>query len=610
MSNIIFTLVSRGFGWNLMREIFTSLDGAIFSLFSAIIQLMFDIVRVTASDTFFNDIQSRIYVVLSIYMLFKVTISLITYVVNPDSMSDKSQGVGKLVQRIMISMVMLIAFPMVFEKLTQYQSDIIESGTIDNIILGSNSVNDQQNAGDGIGVAVYDGFIIRLKDTSIADGAATGITKVSDATDIVNLPGDTNDVYKYEYIPLIGFALGVLMTLLILSFCIDLAIRVFKLIILQLIAPIPIISYIDPKASKDGAFSKWIKMVGTTWASLFVRLVVIDFILLLIKEIIGGSEAALNIESGGIMVKVALIIGLLFFAKNLPKFIGDALGIKIEGGLFAGLGQIAAAGAIGLGAVGAGVGIAKHGFQVDKGSGKLNPLTAMKNVGAGLFGAAGGLATGAMAAAKAKDHSSKAVMEARNKYLANQLAGNTAMHRVKMGMSSLLLGGADSSAMDAQVAAYDNAFNKAKALKSAAESKMAESTSIFREIDGHGRMNWKEFAMHIDGAKNDNKDSIDYLASHNFANWQEAQMQMDDIKDVFTGAFLADVKNGKESNGVVFGAIEEAEAAMIAVNETLDVSSADTALKNLKTAMGHGSDGARAIKLSDDYIKSHGGGKK
>ena len=40
---------------------------------------------------------------------------------------------------------------------------------------------------------------------------------------------------------------------------IDVAKRVFKLIILEVVAPIPIMSLIDPKSSKDGAFSHWLK---------------------------------------------------------------------------------------------------------------------------------------------------------------------------------------------------------------------------------------------------------------------------------------------------------------------------------------------------------------
>ena len=53
---------------------------------------------------------------------------------------------------------------------------------------------------------------------------------------------------RYAYNYLFGFStiVGILFVIIIVSFTVDAAIRVFKLAILRLIAPIPIISYIDP----------------------------------------------------------------------------------------------------------------------------------------------------------------------------------------------------------------------------------------------------------------------------------------------------------------------------------------------------------------------------
>ena len=57
---------------------------------------------------------------------------------------------------------------------------------------------------------------------------------------------------------------------------------IFKLIILRMIAPIPVISYIEPKSAKDGAFSHWTKTFISTWAELFINLALIYFIVYMI----------------------------------------------------------------------------------------------------------------------------------------------------------------------------------------------------------------------------------------------------------------------------------------------------------------------------------------
>lgn len=494
MTDIILTLVSRGFGWNLMREIFTSLDGAIFDLFSAVIQLMFDIVSVSVKAEFFKGIYDRVYLILSIYMLFKVTVSLVTYVVNPDGITDKSQGIGNLVQRIIVSIVLLAIIPTAFDKLAKYQEDIITDGTINNIILGSDSVNDVQNSGDKIGLDVYNGFIVRPRGATLNNTSVihrSDITKVSDWSGVINEPVDNQkDIYKYEYIPFIGFVMGAFMTILILSFCIDLAIRAFKLIILQLIAPIPVISYIDPKQAKDGAFSKWLRLLISTWASLFVRLIVIDFILLVIKNITNTNM--IDFKNGGIMVRIALIIGLLYFAKNLPKFIYDALGMKQpERGLFAGLGNIAAAGAIGLGAFGAGVAAGRANYMADEALGKEHNIGRyLKNVGAGLFGGASGIVAGAGAAVSAKDHNARAVNEALAKR--NQLAlrrgaaGSTGLGRARESLSQMFTGQTAFDRRKKEVEALDSMVKNTSAFQNNLKSEASKGKYGQIKIDGKG----------------------------------------------------------------------------------------------------------------------------
>ena len=312
MIGMFISEVSRGFGWNLVRNIFGTLDKAVFGLFGIVMGLLYDIALELTNGGFsgiYGSIQSRIYVILTIYMLFKVTFSILGYIVNPDSLTDKSQGVGKLVTRIIITLIMLIAFPTVERELLKLQKDIMNDHTVERIILGNEAANSDEylKRGSIIAANVYNGAFFssggdavicgdddkdgevdcQSKDYSLStttrviltttgavvpntgatstdsekvlrNDAGVPIPTVGDLVDHINDPVyGIPDEYKFDYTPFVGTLVGGIMVAIVLSMCIDIAIRTFKLIILFAIAPIPIMSYVDPKSSKDGAFSKW-----------------------------------------------------------------------------------------------------------------------------------------------------------------------------------------------------------------------------------------------------------------------------------------------------------------------------------------------------------------
>ena len=139
------------------------------------------------------------------------------------------------------------------------------------------------------------------------------------------------DYYAFSYTPILGFITGMIMTILILGFTIDVAIRTIKLAVLRLIAPIPIISYVnEPKGKEGGAFQNWTKTLVSTYLDLFIRVAIIYFVLFLIQNLVSGS--LLNFDTGnsvlGVFATVFIILGMLFFAKQAPKFFKDMLGIK------------------------------------------------------------------------------------------------------------------------------------------------------------------------------------------------------------------------------------------------------------------------------------------
>lgn len=243
--------------------------------------------------------------------------------------------------------------------------------------------------------------------------------------------------YMFTYTPILSTIAAVVFVVILFSFTMDVVVRGIKLSFLRLLAPIPIISYMDPNGSKDNAFNSWWKTLTSTYIDLFVRISIVYFIIFIIQDMM-VSGIVMN-EVGGSVGAFSLIlvyIGLFAFAKQAPKFIREVLGIKGEGGsFFSGLGAIgAAAGLIGTGAgiaaaipgaIGSGIAHARGSRMADETRQSLgektifgnavNPdgiLNRGKHLAAGIAGALTGGVAGIHAATTAKDHAFDASVNA------------------------------------------------------------------------------------------------------------------------------------------------------------------------------------------------------
>lgn len=160
------------------------------------------------------------------------------------------------------------------------------------------------------------------------------------------IAGDSKYVFAFNFI--LALIVGAIFLVLLVAFTVDIAIRSIKLAILRLLAPIPIISYVEPKSAKDGMFASWVKALTSTYLDLFLRLAIVYFVIFIIQDMMVNG---IIIDQAGGMVGITscifIWIGLFFFARMAPKFIKDVLGIKGTGMSNIGLsGMLSAAGAI------------------------------------------------------------------------------------------------------------------------------------------------------------------------------------------------------------------------------------------------------------------------
>ena len=318
---------------------FLLIDKAIYG-FSVIVYDLLILISKTNifKQEIFTDFSSRVYALVGIFMLFKVSFSILNYIINPDDMSDKQKGMGKIVTNVVIVLVLIVLTPRIFSEAMEIQQLILSEDILGKLVLGGspndsicnqyselgqplpNDIICQRNAGDFIARETFSPFF-RYTDQNNQEKNSLSET-FSAAMDAI-----WDDTATY-YI-LASTAAGVVLALVLLQYCFDVAIRAVKLVFFQLIAPVAIISLIDPKSSKDGLFKKGTKAAIKTYLDLFIRLLAIYFVIF----IIGNISIKVPEGSGvaGSFAQALIILGALLFAKQLPNFLKE-LGINMSGG--------------------------------------------------------------------------------------------------------------------------------------------------------------------------------------------------------------------------------------------------------------------------------------
>lgn len=302
-------------------------------------------------NNFVNDIYRKVGLILSLFMVFKLIFSLIQALVDPEKLTDKKNGAAMVVKRAMIAIVLLGITPTIFKEAFKLQDLIIGSSNSDNVIyklIVGNTSGVSNDFGRELATELFFGFYTdneepKYREGEIYDEDAEIKYQVSSydalkqsikdgahfnkTIEMLGLRKGNEYVIEFDLIFINVVGIFVLWTLLM--YCIQIAIRVFQLAYLQLIAPVPILSYVS---NPEGTFKNWIKQCGATYLDLFLRLAIIYFVVYLASDVLNNIENANSIlyQSLGTTdpkilnwIKIFLIIGLLLFAKKVPELLKD-----------------------------------------------------------------------------------------------------------------------------------------------------------------------------------------------------------------------------------------------------------------------------------------------
>lgn len=266
--------------------------------------------------------------------------------------------------------------------------------------------------------------------------------------------------------------LGLVFAIITIGFiailCIDLTVRNCKLILLQILAPIAIFSYMDPK---DKTLGQWAKQYVAAYVDLFLKLIAIYCVAIFINLL---SENVKGIGSAFIA------LGVLTFAKIVPDFISKIFGIKDAAGSFKESAKMlktaafSAAGAgIGLGAAGlTGIGA----FRATKGQGGWARFGSVaQSFGTALSSTIRGASGGA-----------KGNILAGQKHASATNARRRELYESGVGVGAAMLAGAtfgiyNPNHKDEQIEqAYDDLLNKRKDLDSRVEGEINKGKDNYR----------------------------------------------------------------------------------------------------------------------------------
>ena len=373
---------------SLLRQIVGIIDGLLYGLGAELYGLMMDIAsaKVFSNDTIQN-VSMRVYQLLGLVMLFRLIFAFLTYVINPEDMTDKNKGYTKIVKKIFTSLALVIITPWLFTQSRNLQIYIINDHLIEYFIFGTTGSSDARpgytlmytvaktfyvpySCADAIckekqdtksalctGVA-WDENLPKFTEQAgkhILDTSSSAFGKCGYGADdqdyanrLWNATHPDNDG-KYQLSTLTGLArdysgdnfkinfqwpfvgstlVGGFICYVLLIMCMDIALRSVKLSFYEMIAPVPILSNLGFKDGKDSMLNKWFHEVLKTYADLFTRVAGLQISIFAIQELVNNGLAK---NDNNIFVTLFLIIGALMFAKKLPDIL-KGMGINFEGG--------------------------------------------------------------------------------------------------------------------------------------------------------------------------------------------------------------------------------------------------------------------------------------
>ncbi len=329
----------------LIRTISWTLDNLLISFIGKFYDYLQQILNGTIfSDAIVKEMMNRVYLIIGVIILFRLGMLFVQYIVNPAQVLEEKGGINSLVKRAIIGLCLMIFIPTIFNIANDLQVAILKDQIIEKIVMDEATFNKVQERGKKygmgrvIGMTIFQGFWNVDKNQIVDKNIIRAYEEAEKKYDpgLVEEAGygiltESGGKYAFDYFPVLSTAVLAYVLYLMIKYCIDMVLKSFKLLILQIIAPITIVEYIV-NGDRNEVFQKWRRSVVANYAMLFVRVFTIWFVayvsLLMDPKVTGSSATLLNTQD--YLLKAIIVLALLAFMMDFPKMLSDIFGLDLE----------------------------------------------------------------------------------------------------------------------------------------------------------------------------------------------------------------------------------------------------------------------------------------
>lgn len=343
----------RDVGLRLDMVAFSFIDN-IYSLFNAIAS------ESLITNTVIKQVLNNVYVLVGIFAFFRIAMLLINSIINPDALNKQGAGLSKIFVNTVIMLVLLVFTPTLFQMSRDFASAVVNGNYVQKLFINVNDSEILKPEKEMQRIAI--GAVITKEDRITCGAGSSDCDKAVQCLNNINRVDPQGDqecvtkkgvvwgkladyngvrekvngdkVYVYNYRPFVLTIVGWLITYVLLSFTFDVAKRMIELAVLEIVSPLFIATIVDPKSMQSGPFKKWLKTLGNSYASLFLRIAAISIMLLCVRLLSFWKPSA----EVGVFGKLIILIAFLIFVKQLPKWFSNMLGMDGDG---TGLGSLA-----------------------------------------------------------------------------------------------------------------------------------------------------------------------------------------------------------------------------------------------------------------------------
>lgn len=331
----------------------------------------------------YDQIVTNFYIVLGIIMLFFLTFTLLKGMVNPDDSKQGTSTIKKVIINLITSAIMMALLPTIFTFLFDFQTSVIANQNTIGKFFGYGDLNgtgpdnpanhlDEVRGGayrlvNGVYTAFFnvvpesekcqDAPVESLSNEDILNcqknieandddyywncDAELGSNSLACAFQHVDNTGrfgiytnfseSTDDGY-IDFNFLLSLVAGILLTYVGISYSIDMALRLVKLVFYQLIAPIPIFARVIPDTKLSSSFNQWLKVTLTCYFEVYVRIFVLYFVMFLCIKMLNSTFLSEDIYQYGsfflvLFTKAFVLMGIIMFMRQAPKLLSEITGL-------------------------------------------------------------------------------------------------------------------------------------------------------------------------------------------------------------------------------------------------------------------------------------------